>query len=756
MSYRPKPAGPKTLKSFFHYLWRELTSIGDQLGDEGGTLPPDPVPTPGHQHWHDNLVNVLPDQHHNEIHSLGSHDDVDLITHQPLKEGQSIWYDGKTGQWINRGVLAEAFPTGLVDGGEMNIGPGANDIEALAGSAILMDSYTDPLSPAVATIIIWGQINEAITAAPSTAGSVVWFSIAPTATPGVPPDIGGIETFVGELKQYAQPPGPTLSRQELFLGVALHNGVVWTEASNPKVVNQTAETLREFVTTVTGLSNIISGGAISEQPSFELYQAAGVIWQNNVNWHVDKSDPNRETQPAATPIVFQYANRDFTDVGMPISEVDPGQWDNAGTVEAVGGPANTATIQRVYLDPASNYWILWGQVTYPNFITAQANLHSDIPVVPFILQNSILLGFIIAERAKTDWDADEAVFVSNGTSSGSGGGGTPITDHNLLNGVTANQHHNQAHALYGADHSDVDSSGTPTLRDGLFHNGSEFALERRVNWVGHWTAGPTYEVDDMVTEQGFLAMCTTQTTEGPSPDIIGPPTNPTDDAVFVTFFQTALVETGNVFTFAKNVVLADMVLTVLPDNLGLAHTITSTVDGEVEDVSTVVPLSAGPLSLGVSNLILKIGAVLEIVVGVVNTSGPSRVHWQEDNDFWLALSDPHFTDVTGVKDGVPDDTAYGLSISVAEVTVSDDWEIISSPVGVSVGGVFNPDIFAGAATEGYVPDPITESGRFLKDDGTWSDIVEDASGRIIITLPTSDPGVPGALWRSGVDVKISI
>jgi len=541
-NWRPKNAGPRNLRELYHWAWTQLKSAGGAIGDEGGTTPPDPPPTPGHQHWHDNLINVTPDQHHPQIHAhnthtgigpddhhpqlhdIDSHTDVDLLVSN-LKEGQGIWYDAGTGLWKNRGPITEAFPTGLVNGGELNIGPGINDVEVIAGYGFLMDAYTDPLSPAVAVALQWNQINEPITAAPAVAGSVVWVSLAVTATPGTPiDDLGGIPVFFAELNQYAQPLTPTLQRQEIALGVLVHNGVEWKEVSSPKVVNQVAETLREFVVTVNGPSYIISGGDVSEEPAFTLNQAEGVIWENNRNWHVDKTDPNRETLPASVPIVFAYVNRDFTDVGGPTSTIDPTMWDDAGVVSAVPGAANTTTIQRLYIDPANNYWILWGQYTYPNFLTAQANLFSDNPVVPFILQNSILLGYIVAEKQKTDWDIDEAIFVPAGSGgAGAGGGGTPITDHNNLNGIGPDDHHNQVHLLYGSDHSDVDTATPLAQQHGLFWDGVDsFDPDYRTKGKAY-SVGVTYFPQDMVYQDGYLSIANTETTDYPVPQVEGEP-----------------------------------------------------------------------------------------------------------------------------------------------------------------------------------------------------------------------------------------
>lgn len=395
-----------------------------------------PTTPPAQTYLHADLTDVTADDHHNELHTLDSHTDVDVTTN-PVLNGQGLWYDSTTGKWLNHAAYEESFPTGLANGGELNIGPGANDIEVVAGVGIIIDSYTDPDSPPDTRVISWDLTNTAITAAPAAAGSVVWFSMAATTTPATPPDYGGVPNFVAELHQWAQPPSPTLARQEVFLGVAIHNGTTWNEVSNPKVINQAAETLREYLVNVMPLTTLIQGGASRSIAGFQLEQDAGTVWEQNRNWHNDKSDPNREALPTQSPVSFRYVNQDFTDVSAPLDTVDPTQYDNAGNVENVPGNNNAATIQRLYIDPANNYWMLWGQNIYPNFFTAEANLATDgaNTVVPFILQSSMLLGYAVMEKGKNDWDINESVWVpATGTSGGGGGGGTPITDHNNLNG----------------------------------------------------------------------------------------------------------------------------------------------------------------------------------------------------------------------------------------------------------------------------------------------------------------------------------
>jgi hypothetical protein len=146
------------------------------------------------QAYKDDLEKVIEDlnDHLNDFNNphqttLVNLDDtsVDLTN---LNEGQGLWYDADTGLWKNRGPISEAFPTGLADGGELNIVAGT-DVEVVGpGVALLMDSYTNPLAPATAIGLEWPtNLQEAITAAPAAAGSIVWVSLANSGVPSTTP-----------------------------------------------------------------------------------------------------------------------------------------------------------------------------------------------------------------------------------------------------------------------------------------------------------------------------------------------------------------------------------------------------------------------------------------------------------------------------------------------------------------------------------------------------------------------------------------
>lgn len=753
---------------------------------------------------HEELDNILPDDHHPQFHSLTSHTDVTL---DAGNKGDGLWWDPVDMQWKNRASATEAWPTGLVNGGELNIGPGVNDIEVIAGLGVTVDSYTTPIAPSALLGLEWPTLNEPITAAPQVAGSIVWFTIGDT---GVPTGSAAadIQINVGEIRQYAQPPSPQLQRSEIALGLVIHDGVTWKEVSSPKVINQTAETLRELLVNVMNPTTIISGGTVLEQPGFMLDQEAGVVWENNRNWHVDKSDPNREVLPAASPMVFQYVNRDFTTVGLDISTVDSGQWDNAGVVEAVPNPAFNATIQRVYLDPSNHYWILWGQTVYPNFLTAQANLPADNVVVPFLLQNSLLLGYIIAGKNTVDWDVDGAVFNAAGTGAGSGGGGTPITEHANLNGITHSDHH------------------------------------PRLVWEPVYTEGPTWLIGTLVANSSFISIANIDTLEPAFPSEIGdlveiypelPPFLDADNISMVRsgYFVEILVpgeirmvqvwvpeitndtnytlvtvldpngpapildrtvlRNENLTANQWNVVSAgsqlfaagsEILIYLESQNFGATTVVTGgwgydgtsnnaapvanrwnsniaktlvrvdktdldTVDRSGEllgiiagatlqfaetasptnaQIYTVLsdPIDGGTyiqysVSLSSETGSIPVAAVTTMTADVPVSQATKFVYL--DGQFTVQPSVATFTSFLQYGDFtqvVPDDIGYGINLNFQQLQQSDDWDLILLGGGGGGGGDFTPSLFTGAGTTGYVPDPVTENGLFLRDDGSWA------------------------------------
>ncbi|RLC00162.1 MAG: hypothetical protein DRH90_19040 [Deltaproteobacteria bacterium] len=342
-----------------------------------------------------------------------------------------ITSDGKimddSGNWVPRtGTKAESFPSGLLDGGAINI-VGGTDVQVIAGAAIIMDSYTNPIEQPTFTLLSWDNLQELIVGAATP--SIIHICMTDTGTTVGAPIAG---TNLGQIVQHTSPPTPAQKRQQVYLGYVVYNGTEWQDISAPSVINATAHTLNDLLNDVGGSSVIQSGGKVTEQsvPVFNLDMEEAIVWQQNVNWHTSKLDPHRETVLAKPNAQFKYTNRDFSTITAPTPTVDPTLWDNNGTVESVSGGSKAATIQRLYLDPDRSLWILYGQEVYANYVDAVVNIGTDTSdaSIPAYLDNeSILLGYIISERTKTDWTPSAARFIPVIERSSSGASTAPTT-----------------------------------------------------------------------------------------------------------------------------------------------------------------------------------------------------------------------------------------------------------------------------------------------------------------------------------------
>jgi hypothetical protein len=396
--------------------------------------------------------------------------------------------------------INEAWPSGLFDGGELNIVGGTN-VEIIAGAGVVIDSYTDPLAIPFKQTLSWDTQDEAITAAPAVAGSFVFILMADGAVPG---PVAG--TNLGVLTQIATQPTAAQVRDNIFIGFVIHNGDEWGEVSSPNVANNAAHMLSEWINQIAGPTFIKSGGAVTEAASFTLDRAAGAVWERNRNWHVDRKNPHVENFLAQPGFQWRYVNRDFTDVSALTNTVDPTQYDDGGTVSPMPLPANAASVQRLYVDPRDNYWVLWGQYTYDNYLAASSSIGADSAgtVLPFVLDaGSLLLGYIVCERGKTDWDADEARFVS-AAAGGTGGAGASVT------------------AYLGLTDTNADYVGHKTKVPAVDVAESQLVFEPRMDWKGSWAAG-TFYTQNVVVDSSWTMVANKETTDRPAPQPDGTP-----------------------------------------------------------------------------------------------------------------------------------------------------------------------------------------------------------------------------------------
>ena len=392
-------------------------------------------------------------------------------------------------------IQLESKPTGVLTGSELNIINAGLDVEVEAGSGQIIDSYTTPGAEPVVTELTWPDISKVI--ATPTTSLIAWIMIQESGTPGI-----------GEIVELSTRPTPIQQRELIYAGLISYDGAAWKDVTNPITQGNVAHQFFEFMKDIIPPLTIEAGGAITEHATlFSLDFALADIWELNRNFHVNPKDPNRQTLGPFVPLSFRYITGGFESVGAIVSVIDPTQWENpTGTLDAtVGGGAQTATIQRLWLDQADNFWITWGQNTYSDLEAAEASIGFDTGnsvFSSFLIRDSILLGYIISERTETNWGSD-ARFIPFVAGQGGGAGGAPIT---LFTGLT-----------------DTPAAYLSQARKQLLVNTLETAVEFdfRPHWRNVWNVG-TYYTHEMVLDSPWLMIANKETVDRPAPQPVGP------------------------------------------------------------------------------------------------------------------------------------------------------------------------------------------------------------------------------------------
>ena len=118
---------------------------------------------------------------------------------------------------------------------------------------------------------------------------------------------------------------------------------------------------------------------------------------------------------AQTPAQFRRATSTTTVFPLPVTTIDPANYDVGGVITPVPGGANVSTIQRVFVfaqDSAADQLVVqYGQRTYSSLTAAVAG----IGVEPYVVNPAFvgsLVGWIAVIKSATDLsDPSQATFV---------------------------------------------------------------------------------------------------------------------------------------------------------------------------------------------------------------------------------------------------------------------------------------------------------------------------------------------------------
>jgi hypothetical protein len=311
-------------------------------------------------------------------------------------------------------ITENSFSTGIRVGGEMSINGGDNTlIDISEGSGVIVDNYTDPLNPVV-TNVSWDAITGlSLTYLTANTGSYLF-----------------IESDGTTIKQKPNtlPPNEADYRDYLFLGLVGH-------ASNTFINNvfnaptQLVSPVNQHVDLTSSIGPFsISGNRLSTIPNtLELEKSAGRSFFYGGNFHTDPKIPSQLNTGLLSGSTLVYAKGDKV-IGPNGTTVDTDNYDPNGLGVITSIPGNNYTTHRIWHSPKNNLLVFqYGQYVYANQATARDEIDNESYIVPQGLDfAAYLIAVLIVKGAEVD--LNNALIVSQGKFSGTGGGGGGSVD----------------------------------------------------------------------------------------------------------------------------------------------------------------------------------------------------------------------------------------------------------------------------------------------------------------------------------------
>lgn len=330
--------------------------------------------------------------------------------------------DAATKNYVDGIDFIYSLSTGLQTGGVLSIGTPNTTFTVTDGSGIIMTS--DPLGAGTIskTEVSWtGKTNISVT------------DIATQLITFVCIDSGGNVVQLG-----ARPTDSQRRTTYIFLGVVVHvdNTIVDAVNNEQDYIAYPMSQLRDLSSAI-GFLNA-SGNVLSKGTGLlEIQKSVGTMFATGANYNVDPFNPNIVSLAAVDPITFQYRLQDGTNIVPDTSDIDPSNYDNAGTLTAMTN--NYWSVQRVYLFTSGNIKIQPGQAEYKTSADASGAIETETFVVePSIAANGLHISNILVQKGETD--LTNATFFTIGkfgsaTSSSGGdvyGPSPPVTDTSIV------------------------------------------------------------------------------------------------------------------------------------------------------------------------------------------------------------------------------------------------------------------------------------------------------------------------------------
>lgn len=306
-------------------------------------------------------------------------------------------------------TLALASSTGLVKGGVISINADPAKFNLSAGAGEIVD-LTDPDNPVV-TPVSWSAYT-AQTVTNLATQEVTYILINSS----------------GAIVQQATYPTPIERRDMIFVGRLNHSNNVSISFADT-FPDYKLSIVAGFFDLVDAMAPFKATGLVPSPngANLKFNVSAGDAFFRSTGYSTNIKNPNIVPFTGQTPQAFRKVTQTTTVDLSDVTDVDPVNYDVAGTVTAVPGGAGTTTIQRIFKFRSGGVRVAYGQNTYSNLSAALVALQQDSFVpLPTNEQTSILIGFIVIQKNCTslqDTTRCRLIVAAKFDTIGSGGGG---------------------------------------------------------------------------------------------------------------------------------------------------------------------------------------------------------------------------------------------------------------------------------------------------------------------------------------------
>lgn len=204
-----------------------------------------------------------------------------------------------------------------------------------------------------------------------------------------------------QLVQLATVPTEAQRRDMIFLGIIAHPGltVLTSVDVQPDICTNPGAQIRELWAAIRYVNEGIAPYA--NGANLQLNITGGHLHGLGLNWAGDTKNPMVRAVGPYIAAQMRYRLRAGGTFAATTS-IDPTRWDNAGVLATVGGGINSATNQRIYIAPAGQIVIQYGQTVYPSLDAAISNAATETFVVaPSAAENLHQIGILSVIRTAT-------------------------------------------------------------------------------------------------------------------------------------------------------------------------------------------------------------------------------------------------------------------------------------------------------------------------------------------------------------------